>query len=268
VTKSVVLFDMDGTLTPARKKVEANIVSKLKELSRYAEIGIVTGSDLPYLKEQCFDIWNRFDGCNPTKITLLPCNGTKRLTWVDGEFKLTDSVDMRDHIGTVMYNKLIEKLVDVQSYFIRYTMPVYPLTGTFISYRGSLLNYCPIGRDANHSDRKKFTDLDETNLIRSRLLDRLATTFKEGNDILEMRLGGETSIDIFPTGWDKSFALRYFEGYDVHFVGDRCQKGGNDFDIYNVMMRGNKHSTTGPDNTALIIDKIIEKLTQDRGEIQ
>ena len=58
--KKIVLFDMDGTLTPARKKMQWSMVDALADLQQAgAEIGIVTGSDLDYVRQQCdiiFDI--------------------------------------------------------------------------------------------------------------------------------------------------------------------------------------------------------------------
>ena len=51
--KNLVLFDMDGTLTPPRSHLDYNLVDTLRELVRFAEIGIVTGSDLDYLIQQC-----------------------------------------------------------------------------------------------------------------------------------------------------------------------------------------------------------------------
>jgi hydroxymethylpyrimidine pyrophosphatase-like HAD family hydrolase len=51
--KNLVLFDMDGTLTPPRSHLDYNLVDTLRELVKFAEIGIVTGSDMDYLMQQC-----------------------------------------------------------------------------------------------------------------------------------------------------------------------------------------------------------------------
>ena len=42
------------------------------------------------------------------------------------------------------------------------------------------------------------------------------------------------SFDVFPLGWDKSFCLKFIEKeYDeIHFFGDKCFQGGNDYEIY------------------------------------
>ena len=50
--KNIVLYDMDGTLTPPRESLEESLIPILESLSEVAEIGIVTGSDFDYLKQQ------------------------------------------------------------------------------------------------------------------------------------------------------------------------------------------------------------------------
>ena len=55
----VVLFDMDGTLTEPRSSLEKDLVPLLEELSNIADIGIVTGSDFEYLKQQIGFLMNQ-----------------------------------------------------------------------------------------------------------------------------------------------------------------------------------------------------------------
>jgi len=50
--RTVVLFDVDGTLTHARKKVSPETLALLRELSARVTIGMVGGSDLAKQKEQ------------------------------------------------------------------------------------------------------------------------------------------------------------------------------------------------------------------------
>ena len=48
--KKIVLFDMDGTLTPARKRMDWDVIDALCDLQKAGfEIGIVTGSDMDYV---------------------------------------------------------------------------------------------------------------------------------------------------------------------------------------------------------------------------
>jgi phosphomannomutase len=44
---------------------------------------------------------------------------------------------------------------------------------------------------------------------------------------LTFSIGGQISFDIFPNGWDKTYALRHVEkeGFDeIHFFGDKTHK--------------------------------------------
>ena len=48
----VFLFDMDGTITPARKLIENDMILFLRELTEHAYVGIVSGSPYSYIFEQ------------------------------------------------------------------------------------------------------------------------------------------------------------------------------------------------------------------------
>ena len=64
-------------------------------------------------------------------------------------------------------------------------------------------------------------------------------------------LGGQISIDVFPEGWDKTYALRYVEkdGFkEIHFFGDKTAPGGNDHEIFEDA-RTFGHTVTSPDDT-------------------
>ena len=129
-----------------------------------------------------------------------------------------------------------------------------PVSGNFISYRNSLLNFCPPGRDATNDDREKFENVDKELSIRKRLLKKLRKDLKEeGIESIDCTLGGYTSIDIYPTGWDKTYALRYFKGRDVWFVGDRARDpSGNDYEIHKACEPRSFHT-----NSPITTDSII-----------
>ena len=70
-TNKIILFDMDGTLTYPRKPFDQALTHSLINLSQYADIGIVTGSDLDYVEQQLEFLLN--DKELRTKLHLLPC---------------------------------------------------------------------------------------------------------------------------------------------------------------------------------------------------
>ena len=151
--KKIVLFDMDGTITPPRQSMKYDMASLLANLQHAGyEIGIVTGSDLDYLKQQCnimFDI-SPVDYC---AIHYLPCNGTKYYRYLPGfsSEKVIYNNDMKKEIGDKNWNELIKTLVNLQA-FISNVYSDMPLTGHFVNYRGSTINWCPIGRQASSNE--------------------------------------------------------------------------------------------------------------------
>lgn len=50
--KKLVLFDVDGTLTPARQKASPEVIHLLRELRKKVAIGFVGGSDLVKISDQ------------------------------------------------------------------------------------------------------------------------------------------------------------------------------------------------------------------------
>ena len=104
--KDIVLFDMDGTLTPPRKEIEREMVAKLKKLSQHADIGIVTGSGYDYLLQQCREIWFEIGSVSPTSITLFPCNGTQVYKWCGKKFESTYAANMAEAMGETAFDTL------------------------------------------------------------------------------------------------------------------------------------------------------------------
>ena len=57
--KNIVLFDMDGTLTEPRQKMGIQMEQQLLKLQESGyEIGIITGSDMNYVKQQCSGLFD------------------------------------------------------------------------------------------------------------------------------------------------------------------------------------------------------------------
>ena len=257
--KKIVLFDMDGTLTPPRKKMDWDIIDQLCDLQRAGfEIGILTGSDMNYVEQQC-DLIFDLSPVDPFEVHYLPCNGTKYYRLSNNGFNAIYEKNMRQELQEDDWRRLMQLLTSLQSSITRVHRNI-PMTGNFISYRGSTVNWCPIGRAANEADRTEWVLWDRRQRIRENWL----TIARQGlnNADLEhiiIKLGGDTSFDIYPEGWDKTFAFSNFKDYDkIYFVGDRCGKHGNDHEAY--LLAGELgYSTTGPKETIQIIKEIIKK---------
>tara|TARA_R100000808_G_C2145923_1_gene153796 strand:+ start:187 stop:993 length:807 start_codon:yes stop_codon:yes gene_type:complete len=253
----LVLFDVDGTLTEARKPIQKAMLKALRELSRYAEIGFLTGSGLEYIKEQ---LWPALaDPIIRQNCHLLPCNGTEYvIPYGDEEiiFNAMSKEYMIDYIGSSDFQKLMSFLCALQAEIVEQNNDL-PLTGNFIQNRGSMINWCPIGRNALQQDRNIFKSLDTLYNIRKTYLDKLKQYISAAKMDVTVKLGGNTSFDIFPNGWDKTFALQHFDGpnWVFWFVGDRCSPTGNDYEIFSELKHtGRAYEVGSPEETVDIID--------------
>ena len=257
----IFLFDMDGTLTEPRKRMSQRMCNKLRELQNIGyQVGIVTGSDLNYIMEQCHLI-NELPGLDYSMLDLYPCNGTKH--YRIGKFGYPDAVyinSFRKHVGDEEFTTLVYSLASELSLLsLEGYSSKLPLTGNFINYRGSMINFCPIGRNADQEERAQWIKLDKEFKIRKTLVDRLSHIFENKNIVF--KLGGDTSVDIFPLGWDKTYVLRNFKKEEeVWFIGDKCDDLGNDKELYDAIKlrsSGESFKTNGPIKTIEIIEKFI-----------
>lgn len=254
----IVLFDMDGTLTKPRKQIDPDMIRTLRSLEKEYEIGIVTGSDFEYIKQQiepALDI----GGLRLSNLHLFPCNGTKYYKWVNNKFECLYSTDMIQAVGEENYRYLLQSLFSAQLLIsVRYDLPY---TGTFFQYRESMLNWCPVGRSAGDKERSAWIEADNKFSIRKEYVGFINDAVAARNMPLQVALGGSTSFDIFPKSWDKTYVLKHLDDFEqIIFVGDSCEPGGNDHELYDLLKDGDdtqSHATTDPLVTAKIIELLI-----------
>ena len=258
MSKKIFLFDMDGTLTEPRKEIDFNMVRKLKKLSSLGDIGIVTGSDFEYVNQQCNFLFD-LGGVDLNKLLLFPCNGTKKYVWEGSSFKKKHDADMIEKISKEAYHYILQTTLSYQLMIcVQHKLP---FTGTFFHYRGSMLNWCPIGRQADSASRSAWVSVDKEKKIREYFLHKLKEDFTSKKYNVEVALGGSTSFDIYPEGWDKTYVIDHLGDYEeIYFVGDKCRDGGNDKALYDILHEeGKSFETSGPEETLEIIDVLIEK---------
>ena len=142
---------------------------------------------------------------------------------------------------SIIERLLIPTLSDVMFFFYK--------RGTFIEFRSGMMNISPIGRNCSREERNDYEKIDLERGIRT---DMVAAMKKEFADLdLTYSIGGQISFDLFPTGWDKTYCLRYLKEEDfdeIHFFGDKTFEGGNDFEIF-TSERTIGHTVTSPEDT-------------------
>ena len=243
--KKVILLDMDGTITPPRKPIKAEMIIQLDSMIADGyEIGVVSGSSILYMDEQ-LGSWNKWQ--NDCKMVhKFPVNGTQGL-------------EMRNEYSEPDWNWLIH---DIKS--ADHRMRLSPggqyirVPNEIIEYRGSAINWCPIGRDASDKMRKRFIGLDHAFDLRINFMNQIRTRpmFHEKTVI---KLGGQTSFDIYPSGWDKSYVFKNFENFErIYFIGDKCEPMGNDYEGF-IKAGDYGIQTDGPESTCRILSEILRR---------
>ncbi|XP_023487490.1 phosphomannomutase 1 isoform X6 [Equus przewalskii] len=238
------LFDVDGTLTPARqmeqlrqrKKIDPEVAAFLQKLRSRVQIGVVGGSDYSKIAEQLGDgdeVIENFD-------YVFAENGT--VQYKHG--RLLSKQTIQNHLGE-------ELLQDLINFCLRYMalLRLPKKRGTFIEFRNGMLNISPIGRSCTLEERIEFSELDKKEKIREKFVEALETEFAGKG--LRFSRGGMISFDVFPEGWDKRYCLDSLDqdSFDtIHFFGNETSPGGNDFEIY-ADPRTVGHSVVSPQDT-------------------
>ncbi|KAB8070210.1 eukaryotic phosphomannomutase-domain-containing protein [Aspergillus leporis] len=252
VKDTICLFDVDGTLTPARRTISFEMLQLLSQLRHKCAIGTVGGSDLAKQQEQL--------GTSSTKVSSLFdfCFAENGLT----AFRLGKSLASNsfiEWIGEEKYQKLANFCL---KYIANLELP--RKRGTFIEFRNGMINVSPVGRNASVDERNEFEAYDKQHNIRKDFVEALKKEFPDYG--LSYSIGGQISFDVFPTGWDKTYCLRHIEAEKgvsgikyktIHFFGDKSFPGGNDYEIYSDT-RTVGHTVKDPEDTMRQLKELFQ----------
>ena len=198
------VFDVDGTLTPSRKRMNKHFAVWFSKFCEREEVYLVTGSDRPktieqvgdYIYHTCKLVYN----CSGNDVYHRDQN-VKRNEWTLPELARTFLISCEYE----------------SDFSIR--------TGNHIEERPGMVNFSVVGRNATVKQRKEYVDFERHNNERKKIADAFNMMFPD----LQANIGGETGLDIGPKGADKSQILGDFKGSEVYFFGDAMHEGGNDY---------------------------------------
>lgn len=203
MTDTVYMFDVDGTLTDPRRQIVPEFKDFMFEFVKQHTCMIVTGSDRPKTIEQIGeDLTNSF-------ARVYHCSGNHVF------------------VGNKEVYKSDWSLSEVEHTFLQailHTFDYPEMTGNHIEQRTGTANFSIVGRNANWDQRARYAEWEKVNKGR----DTVAMYYNQEFTNSIAQVAGQTSIDIFKTGCDKSQAIREQKGKTIYF-GDHCNPGGNDF---------------------------------------
>lgn len=219
-------FDVDGTLTPSRQLIDSEFARWFLNFTKQNTVYLVSGSDYAKTLEQLgVDICESVAG-------VYSCAGNA--LYVKGKQIYANSFDLtKDELD------YLENLLEASSYPVR--------TGQHIEMRLGLCNFSIVGRVANHDQRKDYVSYDSVTNERKTLSELITFKFPR----LEATVAGETGIDIYLKGHDKSQIASDIRPFV--FFGDKTELGGNDHTI--SLVADKLHTVLGWEETFNILKK-------------
>ena len=213
------IFDVDGTLTPSRQKIDDNFAVFFSNFCAENDVYLVTGSDrdktIEQLGEEIYSLAQRVYNCSGSDV------------WQGETHIRSNEWKIPMHVKSWLEDKLEES-----SFPLR--------TGLHIEERPGMVNFSIVGRNATIGERKLYVKHDTANNERNYIAELFNLEFEN----LIARPGGETGIDISPKGADKSQIIYDFDINDtLHFYGDRMDLHGNDYPLKKVLWERGNSST-------------------------
>ena len=212
INQNVYIFDVDGTLTPPRQKINKQFASFFVSFCEQKPVFLATGSDYKKVKEQITkDIISKVDG-------IFTCMGNE--LWVNDEKVYFKELKIPAEVQLWLTGQLYES-----------KYPKEKCGNIHFEHRTGMLNFSVVGRDISKDIRSEYSNWDKISKEREKIVKNFNKLFKHYN--LEACIGGEISIDIQKTGSDKGQIFDYLSFYKTKvFFGDKCKPSGNDYSLY------------------------------------
>lgn len=206
------IFDVDGTLTPSRQPMDAEFQKWFVNFQEHNYVYLITGSDRDKTLEQVGSIVYNFSD------KVYNCSGCD--VWEQDKNVRTSNWTLPKDVEEWLSGFLTES-----KFVLR--------TGLHFEHRPGMCNFSIIGRNANMEQRKMYVAWDEKYNERNTIARMLTDRF----EYVDARVGGETGIDIFAKGSDKSQIVKDFNPCDIlHFFGDAMTPNGNDYPLKKVII--------------------------------
>jgi phosphomannomutase len=201
------IFDVDGTLTPSRQRITDEFYEYFLEFCNNNDVYLVTGSDRPKTIEQLGEeIYN-------SAKRVYNCSGND--VWEGEQPIFHNDWVLPEEATAWLTRQLIDSRFQVK-------------TGRHFEHRVGLCNFSILGRNADMDQRARYVYWDKMTGERSYIAESFNGMFYG----ITATAGGETGLDIYPTGNDKSQIVKYFDSEDtLWFFGDRQDPAGNDYTL-------------------------------------
>lgn len=231
MTNTIILFDVDGTLTPSGDKIQSQMQNMLSSLNdRGYILGVVGGGTYQKITWQLGP-----DVMALMKYVFAECGAEIFESGIRVRDRDIRKVLAYDTMATTTpRGQLLNQIIKRCMVFIS-SVPVLA-QGHHIDFRKGLVYVSFPGMQALEANRSAFQDSDREYGWRQQLIQELRKLDPNGE--FDMVLGGQVGIAITLKGWDKTQAVDYLveagipEDCPIFYFGDKCEPTGNDYPLY------------------------------------
>lgn len=231
MTKKLIAFDLDGTLTESKSPASDRILGLLVDLLAELEVCVISGGKFQQFEKQLLDNMI-IDTTKLKRLHIMPTCGTRYYRFDDsrGKWRKLYAEDF-----TALEKQKIITALNKGFDDLNYRQK--KIYGKCLEDRGSQITFSVFGQDIVDQLGIKGVRIKEAwdpdNTKKNKLRDYIAPLIPE----FEVRVGGITSIDVTKKGIDKAYGMKKLmetlniNKKDILFIGDRLQEGGNDYPV-------------------------------------
>lgn len=245
--KSLIVFDLDGTLTESKASLTPDMSRALATLLAQKKVAVIGGGSY----EQFTGQFVKQLRCPPAlldNLFLFPTTSTSFYRYRQDKWKKV----YRKILKPAEKKKIMRAFEDAFE-AMGYVHPK-KLWGKEIEDRDSQITFSALGQKAPVSAKMAWNKKSDVRPALMKLMQKELPEF-------EVRRGGLTSIDVTQKGIDKAYGVRQIEKVlkisikDMVFIGDALYPGGNDAAAKKTGVQ--TIATSGPKETIMIIKKIL-----------
>ncbi len=254
--KELIVFDMDGTLTPSKSIADREMVGFLLRLLEKKHVAVIGGGKYALFREQLLGPLPRRDA-RLKNLFLFPTTANAFYRYENG-WKNIYKFNLSRREKTKIRKAFKEVFREVGY------LPPEKVYGTTLEDRMTQMSFSPLGQDIVKALGEKGIQLkEEWKKENNRLRLKIAKLLQKKLPHLEVRVGGITTIDITRKGGDKAYGIHQIKEY-LHvpiarmlFIGDALYPGGNDYAAKRTGVQC--IAVRDPEDTKKIIKKILKE---------
>lgn len=235
-TSDCIVFDMDGTLAVSKGPITPGMATVLNQLLSVKKVAVISGGSWEQFEKQFISFLSKEHMDN---LIILPTSGAAMYLYEHGVWqkKYSEVIPLAERV------RVIEELKSALKRVGYHEEETY---GKIIEDRFSQITFSGLGQEAPF-EKKSLWDPDQ------KKRQMIASVLRSNIPEYTVTLGGASSIDITPGGFDKAYGVERLSKTlsipleKIVFVGDKLDPGGNDYPVTRLGIRTiavrNEHET-------------------------